>query len=313
MLIHRNLTSFPSVVSPVVTVGMFDGVHIGHHRVLEDVVTLAQQNNTASVVVTFEPHPRLVLEGVDSGFRLLTTLDEKSRLLENAGIDHLVLLPFTKELASLSPEEFVIGVLVNALNASIIVMGPDHHFGKGRSGNMETVAHLASQYHFEVKEVLPQDREDVKISSTQIRKALMAGDMDTAWLFLGYPYPLSGRVVEGEKIGRTIGFPTVNIESHPYKLIPANGVYAVLAEYKNRPLEGMCNIGFRPTVMGQNLTIEVNLFDFDEDIYNEEIRIAFMEKIRDEMKFGNLNLLKEQLSKDKVSVKEALKFDASKR
>ncbi|MHC1706655.1 MAG: bifunctional riboflavin kinase/FAD synthetase [Bacteroidales bacterium] len=308
MLIHRNLTTFPSTVTPVLTVGMFDGVHIGHHKVLENVVSLAQKHQTASVVVTFEPHPRIILNGVDNGFRILTTLDEKARLMENAGIDHLVVLPFNDELAGLSPEEFVIGVLVNALNAGIIVMGPDHHFGKGRTGGLETVKQLAEKYNFEVREIPSQDLEDVKISSTQIRKALNQGDLDKAWLFLGYPYPISGRVVEGEKIGRTIGFPTLNIEPHPNKLIPAHGVYAVFAEYKGQPFEGMCNIGFRPTVKGENLTIEVNLFGFDEEIYDEEIRIAFMEKIRDEIRFNNLEELKAQLIKDRLAAQQALRF-----
>lgn len=308
MLIHKNLTTFPSTVNPVLTVGMFDGVHVGHHKVLEKVVTIAQKNHTASVVVTFEPHPRLVLEGESSGFRILSTLDEKARLMENAGIDHLVVLPFTLELAGLSPEEFVIGVLVNALNAGVIVMGPDHHFGKGRSGSLETVALLAKQYHFEVISISSQDQENVKVSSTQIRKALAVGDLDRAWLFLGYPYPLSGLVVEGEKIGRTIGFPTINLQPDPFKLIPAKGVYAVLAEHRGKALKGMCNIGFRPTVNGQNLTIEVNLFDFDEDIYQDEIRIAFMEKIRDEKKFSSLEELKAQLQKDKLAADKALKI-----
>lgn len=306
MLIHRNLTTFPSTVSPVLTVGMFDGVHVGHHKVLENVVNLAGKHKTASVVVTFEPHPRLFFQGPDSTFRLLSTLEEKANLMEDAGIDHLVVLPFSKELAGLSPEEFVIGVLVNALNAGIIVMGPDHHFGKERMGGMETVAQLARQYHFEVKQIPSQDQEDVKVSSTQIRKALAVGDLDRAWLFLGYPYPLSGRVVEGDKIGRTIGFPTINLEPHPYKLIPGNGVYAVLAEHRGRPFDGMCNIGYRPTRNGDSLTIEINLFDFDEEIYNEEIRIAFMELIREEKKFDTLDDLKKQLERDKKKVKEAL-------
>lgn len=309
MNIHTSLSTFPSSLSPVVTVGMFDGVHIGHHSVLQQVVRLAEESGTESVVVTFDPHPRHVLDYQADVFKILTTVDEKARLMEDIGIQHLVVLPFHLELAAMSPEEFAIGVLVNGLNASHIVMGPDHHFGRNRQGSLETLRGLAEQYHFEVHQLSPQLVENAKVSSTEIRKALAAGDLDRAWLFLGYPYPLSGKVVEGDKIGRSIGFPTLNLDVPPEKLIPGNGVYAVLAEFGQATYEGMCNIGVRPTVYGDHLTVEVNLFGFDREIYGETVRVAFMEKIRDERKFGSLHELRLQLENDRETVKDALKTE----
>ena len=306
MQLHHNLSSFPQDINPVVTVGMFDGVHRGHLTVIDRVVNLAQDSGVPSVVVTFEPHPRLFFQGEESGFKLLSTLEEKTSLIENAGIDHLVVLPFNQALSTLTPEEFVVGVLVNGLNASVVVMGPDHHFGKGRQGGLETLNMLATDYNFRVEQISTQEMEEVKVSSTRIREALAAGDLDRAWLFLGYPYPLSGTVIMGDKIGRTMGFPTVNLSISPDKLIPANGVYAVLAEHRSKALQGMCNIGMRPTVFGDKLTIEVNLFDFNEVIYGEEVRIAFMEKIRDERKFENLDALKHQLELDRSSALKIL-------
>ncbi len=307
MQIHRNLSTFPSTLSPVVTVGMFDGVHLGHRKILDRLVSLARERSTRSVVVTFEPHPKLVLGTANEEFNLLTTLEEKIRLIENTGVEHLVVLPFTPELSGLSPEAFVVGVLVNALNADYIVMGPDHQFGKGREGGIEVLSDLSEQYHFTVEKLTSQDIEDSKVSSTRIRKALAGGDLDRAWLFLGYPYLMSGQVVEGDRKGRTIGFPTINLETHPNKLIPGNGVYAVYAEYQNEAFDGMCNIGFRPTLDGKKLTIETNIFDFDKDIYGEQVTIGFMEKIRSEKKFENLDALAAQLRSDKEKALQILR------
>lgn len=301
MRVYNDLNNI-SVSKPVVTIGTFDGVHLGHHKVLDKLKEIADQTGGESVVFTFYPHPRQVLTPDEHNLRLLTTLDEKIELLSQAGIDHLIVYPFTLEFAKLSYSEFVKSVLVDQIHTSTLVVGYDHRFGKNREGSYDDLKKCADLYGFNIVKLDVLLEDEVNISSTRIRNALESGDIRQATRYLGYHYTLHGRVVEGQQLGRTIGFPTANIESSEvHKLIPGYGVYAVFAIVDGIRYKGMMNIGTRPTFNNNadKRSIEVNLFDFDGHIYGTAITLVFVDKIRDERKFPDKEALVRQLYLDR--------------
>jgi len=300
--IHRDLNNFYAQ-NPVLTVGTFDGVHLGHRKIIARLHDLAKAINGESVIFTFDPHPRKIVAPAETNLRLLTTLDEKIELFEQSGIDHLIIYPFTPEFAQLTYEEFVEQILVGQIYTKSLVVGYDHKFGKGRQGDFEFLKNCADRLGFQIEKLDVLLMNESNISSTKIREAIQIGDFDTANAYLGYPFALHGTVVEGQKLGRLIQFPTANIEaSDPDKIIPGYGVYAVQAKVLNQTYIGMLNIGSRPTVNhnADQRTVEVNLFDFDSDIYGEHLELVFFRKLREEQKFDSLDALKEQLAKDRV-------------
>ena len=302
MKIHRDLNSFYAQ-NPVLTIGTFDGVHLGHQKIIARLHDLAKAKNGESVIFTFDPHPRKVLAPGESNLRLLTTMDEKIRLFEQSGIDHLIIYPFTPEFAQLTYEEFVEKILVDQIHTKFLVVGYDHKFGKNREGGFEFLKNCADRLGFQIEKLDVLLMNESNISSTKIREAIQHGDFETANAFLGYSFTLHGTVVEGQKLGRQIQFPTANIEaSDPDKIIPGYGVYAVEVNIDNKIYQGMLNIGSRPTVNhnADHRSIEVNLFDFDSDIYGEPLELIFFKKLRDEQKFSSLEALKNQLFRDKA-------------
>lgn len=290
----------------IVTIGTFDGVHIGHQKIIKRLIKVSKERHLKSVVLTFFPHPRMVLQK-NSKIKLLNTIKEREEILSSLGLDQMVTKTFTKEFANLSARDFVKTVLVDALNAKYIIIGYDHQFGKNRSANINDLKAFGNEFGFEVEEISAQDVKEVSVSSTKIRAALQEGDIATANAFLGYPYFITGKVIKGKGLGKQIGFPTANIEiEEDYKLIPKDGVYVIKALVNNKTVFGMMNIGTNPTVDGSHRTIEVNLFDFDADIYDEIIKVEFLERIRDEYKFDSLELLQAQLKKDKITATKIL-------
>lgn len=301
MKIYNCIKDFQPVENPVVTIGTFDGVHLGHQAIFRKMVEEAAEIDGETVVITFYPHPRIVL-GLDSQkLRFINTQERKINRIEEAGIDYLVIIPFTKEFSAIGSEDFIRDYVVEKVHPVKIITGYDHHFGKDREGGFDLLTEMGNKYDFEVEKVEAQQANDVAISSTKIRKLLETGKVRAANGFLGYEYAINGNVVKGKSIGRDIGFPTANIEvADEYKLIAANGVYACRVQYMSRIYKGMSNIGYRPTINGSDLTIEVNIFDFDQQLYGEELIIYFVDRMRDERKFKDLNALKQQLVKDKV-------------
>ena len=308
MKIYNCIKDFQPVENPVVTIGTFDGVHIGHQSIFRKMVEDANKINGETVVITFFPHPRIVL-GLDSeNLRFINTQERKINRIEEAGIDYLIIIPFTKEFASISSEDFIRDFVVEKVHPVKIVTGYDHQFGKNRQGDFDMLAEMGEKFNFEVERVDVQEANDIAISSTKIRKLLEAGKVNAANGLLGYEYAINGNVVRGKAIGRDIGFPTANIEvSDEYKLIAAVGVYACRVQYMGRMYKGMSNIGYRPTIDHGELTIEVNIFNFDQQLYGEEIIIYFVDRMRDERKFESLDALKEQLVKDKIKALNILK------
>ncbi len=308
MKIHNGIENPINVTNAVVTIGTFDGVHIGHQKIIARLKEVATQHGGETVLITLYPHPRMVLFPDDNDLQLLSTQDEKTDLLRKYGIDHLVVIPFSKEFARLTSLEFVRDILVDKIGVKSLVIGYDHHFGRNREGSIEQLRELAPQFHFEVEEIPAQDIDHVNVSSTKIREALLNGEVETAKQYLGHTYSLQGTVVEGDKLGRTIGYPTANIEiGDKHKLIPADGVYAVHVLVGNERFGGMLNIGYRPTVEGKKRTTEVNIFDFERDLYGQQLKIEFEARLRNEQKFTGLDALKEQLAQDKVNALAALK------
>lgn len=299
MDIHLDITGF-SAVKPVVTIGMFDGVHIGHRSVLEYVRTRAKSLGGQSTVLTFWPHPRICFEGSATKLRYITTLEEKAELIADCGIDHLVLKAFTLDFAKLTPEEYVKSVLVDGLRAHTVIVGYDHNFGYRAEGNFALLQKLGAKYGINVEQLPALSTNGINVSSTKIREAVLSGNISLATTYLGHPYLLTGTVVDGRKLGRTIGFPTANIEiNDTMKLIPANGVYVVEAKVKGALQQGVMNIGIKPTVeIFAKQTLEVFLFDFGEDIYGEMVTVRLLKKLRDEIKFASLDELKAQIGKD---------------
>ncbi|MGV3538977.1 MAG: bifunctional riboflavin kinase/FAD synthetase [Rufibacter sp.] len=300
MNVIRELSQFPALPHAVVTSGTFDGVHVGHQKILARLTEMARQCNGQSVVITYWPHPRTVLNPNDDSLRLLSTIEERIEALENFGVDYLLILPFTKEFAQLTSEEYIQQILLTTLQTKKLVIGYDHRFGKNREGGFEYLQQNASRYGFEVEEIPRQDIDEVGVSSSKIRTALEKGDVETAARYLGRPYTLTGKVVEGKKLGRTLGYPTANLQ--PYdrlKLVPAIGIYAVLVKTGLGEFKGMLSIGTNPTVNGTSQTIEVNLFDFDADLYGQDITLSFMAYMRAEEKYDSLEELIQQLHRDK--------------
>ena len=286
------------------TIGTFDGVHIGHQKILKHVVTLAKKQGYIPVVLTLFPHPRMVLQKDDS-IKLLNTINERIEILKSFGIEDVIVKEFTKEFANLSAEEYVKNILVDELNTKQIVIGYDHHFGKNRSANIKDLKAFAKQYNFKVEEISAQDIKEVTVSSTKIRNALDKGEVALANSFLGYNFFITGRVIKGKGLGRTIDFPTANISiKESYKLIPNDGVYVIQSQIENKTVFGMMNIGTNPTVDGKTRSIEVHFFDFNADIYHTELKIEFLKRLRSEQKFESLDALKLQLITDIVNVCE---------
>lgn len=312
MKIYSGLEHDFSIRRPVVTPGTFDGVHIGHRKIIERIQQKAKEINGESVVLTFEPHPRLVLFPEDNQLRLLTTLDEKLHLLEQTGVNHVVVIPFNLEFSRLTATSYVENILVNRLHTQCLVIGYDHQFGRNREGSIEQLQKLAPKFGFEVEEIPPQDIDDIKVSSTKIRNALLAGDIQTANTFLTYPYNFEGMVVKGNQIGRTLGYPTANIQpTDSLKLIPGIGIYAVQIDIQGKIHGGMMSIGKRPTVEDtEQITIEVHVFDWSEDLYGQRIRIFMLAKMRNEEKYNGLGELKQQLILDEKQARELLKKNA---
>ncbi|MEQ8244011.1 bifunctional riboflavin kinase/FAD synthetase [Fulvivirga sp.] len=306
MNIYHRLEDFKPLNFAVVTSGTFDGVHVGHQQILKRVNEVAKANNGESVLITYWPHPRLVLYPDDTELRLLNTFEEKADLLREQGIDHLLRIPFTKEFSQLTSEQFIQKVLIQTINTKKLVIGYDHRFGNNREGRFEQLKANSVNYGFEVEEIPKQEVDHVGVSSTKIRNSLLQGEVDQANDLLGSEYSMVGRVVKGEKIGRIIGFPTANLEIEMrHKLIPADGAYAVKVVSNRTTYNGMLNIGYRPTVNGKVKSIEVHIFDFANDIYGENLKILFVKRIRAEQKFADIETLKTQLEIDK---KESLKI-----
>ncbi len=305
MKIYHGIEEYRKVKNPVVSVGTFDGVHIGHSKILERVVRLADECEGESVVITFHPHPRLVIHPDSKNLKFINTLEKKYELIGKNGIDHLVIIPFTVEFASTGAENFIKKILFKKIGVHKLVLGYDHHFGKNREGSFEELLTLAKDLGFGVEQIPVQDINEIAVSSTKIRNALKEGNIVLANTLLGYEYSITGTVVGGQKIGRGIGFPTANIElNDEYKLITAIGVYACRVKWGNKSFLGMSNIGHRPTINKGELTIEVHIFDFDEEIYGETITIYFVDRIRDEEKFESLDALRQQLIQDQETVKK---------
>ncbi len=307
MKLYRNLEEFLPLSNAVVTTGTFDGVHIGHQTVLNQLKSVAEKNNGESVVLTFFPHPRMVLYPDETNIKLINTIEERIELLEKECIDHLIVHPFSYEFSRISSLEFVRNILVNQIGTKKLVIGYDHRFGRNREGAFEHLKDFGPLYGFDVEEIPALEVQQINVSSTKIRHSLEIGEIIAANEFLGRPFFITGKVEQGNQVGRKIDYPTANIFiEEDYKLIPAQGVYAIKAKVKNKIFDGMLNIGVRPTVNGSNNTIEVHLFDFSEDIYGEQIRVYFYHRIRDEKKFNSLEELKHQLDEDRETAQRLL-------
>jgi riboflavin kinase/FMN adenylyltransferase len=305
--IYNSIASYNSSKKTIVTIGTFDGVHIGHQKIIEKLTQNAKNLDCESLVLTFFPHPRMVLQG-NSDIKLLNTIDEKALLLEKAGVDNLIIHPFDQAFSRLTAEEFVSKVLVDAFHVKKIIIGHDHRFGRNRTATINDLELFGKQFDFEVEQISVQEINEVAVSSTKIRTALEAGNVALANTYLGYKYLLSGIVSLGKQLGRTIGFPTANIQiQESYKLIPKQGVYIVKSTINDNVVFGMMNIGFNPTVNGSKLSVEVHFLDFDSDLYDKTLVISVLERIREEQKFDSIDDLKEQLKRDKEYVISFLK------
>lgn len=304
--VFNSVQSFKSTKKTIVTLGTFDGMHIGHQAILNKLKLQKKIYGYQTLVLTFFPHPRMVLK-TDHQISLLNTIDERVKLIDQFGIDHLVVQEFTQDFANLSAEEFVKTVLVDQFNIGKIIIGYDHRFGKNRSADIHDLIEFGKKYHFDVEQISAEELNDVSVSSTKIRNALNVGNVALAKTYLGYPYMVSGKVVSGKQLGRTIGYPTANIQvAEDYKLIPAIGVYVVGVTVKDNDFYGMLSVGTNPTVGGTEKTVEVYIFDFNDTIYDEEITVRFLTKIRDEEHFGSIDLLIEALKNDEVFSRDFL-------
>jgi riboflavin kinase / FMN adenylyltransferase len=303
--IFNSIKSFNATKPTIVTIGTFDGVHLGHQKIVTQITKNAHALNCESLVLSFFPHPRMVLqEGTE--MKQLNTLNEKISLLDNLGIDNLVVHPFDKEFSRLTAEEFVKKVLVDVFKIKKIIIGHDHRFGRNRTATIDDLINFGETYGFEVEQISAKEINEVSISSTKIRNALLEGNIELATNFLGYDYSLTGIIIKGKQLGRTIGYPTANITiEEDYKLIPNNGVYIAKSVLNGKTVFGMMNIGTRPTVDGTKQTIEINFFDFKQDLYGQKITISLLHRMRSEQKFESIDALKNQLGKDK---KTALAF-----
>lgn len=303
--IFNSIKSFNATKPTIVTIGTFDGVHLGHQKIVAQITKNADALNCESLVLTFFPHPRMVLQE-STEMKQLNTLNEKIALLDNLGIDNLVVHPFDKEFSRLTAEEFVKKVLVDVFKIKKIIIGHDHRFGRNRTATIDDLINFGETYGFEVEQISAEEINEVSISSTKIRNALLEGNIELAANYLGYDYSLTGIIFKGKQLGRTIGYPTANITiEEDYKLIPNNGVYIAKSVLNGKTVFGMMNIGTRPTVDGTKQTIEINFFDFKQDLYGQKITISLLHRMRSEQKFESIDALKNQLGKDK---KTALAF-----
>jgi riboflavin kinase/FMN adenylyltransferase len=306
-LIRENLKDYNSTKPSVITIGTFDGVHIGHKKIINQLTSISSKNNLISILLSFFPHPKMVLQN-DNELKLINTIQEKEGLLNSLNLDYLIIKDFTKEFSRLSALEFVRDILVNKLNAKHIIIGYDHHFGRNRTANIEQLKEFGELYDFKVTEILAQDIDDIAISSTKIRKALINGEITLANKFLGYNFFFSGNVVHGNNIGKTISFPTANIKiDAPYKLVPKNGVYIVKTTIDNQITFGMMNIGYNPTFNGKQKSIEIHFINFNKNIYDKTLTIEMILRIRNEIKFNTVDDLKKQLEQDKLSTLNYIK------
>jgi len=298
--IFHSLCDFSLTKNTIITIGTFDGVHIGHRKILEKIIHNAKELDCESLVLTFFPHPRMVLQE-NSSVKLLHTMEEKRTLLQKIGIENLIIHPFNKEFSQLTAEEFVKEILIDQLQIQKIIIGHDHRFGRNRTADINDLISFGEKYGFEVEQISAQEIDEIAVSSTKIRNELINGTISLANEYLGYNYFFSGTVVQGQQLGRTIGFPTANIHiKEDYKLIPKNGVYIIKSYLNEVLIYGIMNIGNRPTVNGLNQTIEVHFIDFDKDLYGQEVTIEVVEFIREELKFDSLESLKNQIQKDKI-------------
>lgn len=301
-----DITTFTTQQPTVLTIGTFDGVHLGHQKIVERVVTTARQEGLLATVFTFFPHPRMVVQH-DKGLKLIHTLEEKKQLLQQLGVDLLVVQPFNEAFAQLTAEEFVSTILVEHLNVKKVIIGYDHRFGRNRTANIDDMRLFGKKYGFAVEEISVQEVDEVSVSSTKIREALNKGDVTTAEHYLGTPYSLTGRVVHGLKLGRTLGYPTANIQvTEDYKLIPKDGVYAVYSYIGGCKVYGMMSIGKNPTIEGKGASIEVYFFDFNSNLYDQKLTIEFVQYLREEQKFATIDLLKKQLQDDETAARKAI-------
>lgn len=299
MKIYKSLSKFKSVNKTFVTIGTFDGVHVGHKKVLKNLIKDAHKKKSETILLTFFPHPRIVLQK-DAGIKLINTIDERIDLLEAIGLDHLIIQKFTKKFSNQSALEFVRNVIVNSLNTRKLFVGYDHQFGKNREGNFDQLQDYGLSYEFSVKEISQKELDAITISSTKIRKALEEGYIEKANQYLGYNFMLTGKVIKGQNLGEKIGFPTANIFiKESYKLIPKTGAYIVRSTIKGVKVYGMMNIGYRPTVSGKHQTIEIHFFDLNKDLYDKKIKVEVLKFLRNEKKFDSVDELKEQLQLDK--------------
>jgi riboflavin kinase / FMN adenylyltransferase len=298
--VHRDLKSLPDFVNAVITIGTFDGVHLGHQQIIRLLKSEAAAISGETVIITFHPHPRKIVAGGKREIKTLNTLEEKIERLNVHGVEHLVVVPFTEAFANQPAEDYVKNFLVDKFHPHTIIIGYDHKFGKGREGDYHLLEDLGEKYNYVVKEIPEHVLNEIIISSTKVRDAISNCDILTANSFLGYDYFFEGTVIQGNKLGRTLGFPTANLFiNNEEKLVPGNGVYAVDVQLEDEVYKGMMNIGVRPTVDGTNKVIEVNIFDFDRDIYGKILRVFVKFFLRGEQKFNSLEQLKEQLLKDK--------------
>lgn len=304
--IFHSINDFSSPKKTILTLGTFDGVHIGHKKILEKITQNTENEKYESLVLTFFPHPRMILQE-ESAIKLLNTITEKIDLLEKTGIENLVIHPFDESFSRLTAEEFVREILVEQFHIQKIIIGHDHRFGRNRTANIDDLIDFGKKYGFEVEQISAQEINEISVSSTKIRNALEEGDIVLANKYLGYEYFLTGTIIKGKQLGRTIGFPTANLKiEENYKLIPRNGVYIVSSIINNKTVFGMMNIGFNPTVNGENQTIEIHFFDFEADLYHQKITVSLLHRIRSEQKFDSVVLLKEQLEKDRNYAKAFL-------
>ena len=307
MIIKKTLADNSGTGFSVVTIGTFDGVHVGHRKILERLIESARANNLKSTLLTFFPHPRMVLQQ-DADIKLINTLDEKIAILEKSGLDQLIIYPFTREFSRLTAIEFVRDIIVDKLRARKVIIGYDHRFGRNRTATIKDLREYGETYEFDVEEIGVEEVDAVSVSSTKIRRALEEGDMETANQYLGYDFMLTGEVVKGKGLGKQMRYPTANLHiAETYKLIPAKGVYVVKSEIDEKVVYGMMNIGLNPTVNGDRQSIEIHFFDFDRDIYGKKIRIDMLKRLRDEVRFDSVESLVLQLHKDKENALEYLR------
>ena len=304
MKVYHDIKDFRKIPNAIVTIGTFDGVHLGHQAVFKQMVDKARQIGGETVVITFFPHPRIVISPNDNRLRLITSQEDKIEHLRRSNIDNLIIINFTKEFSHTSSEDFIKDYVVRYIQPAILVIGYDHHFGSNRSGDFDTLSKLGMEFHFAVEKINEQDIEDITISSTKIRSALQQGDIKLANKLLGYSYSTSGIVTHGDSIGRTLGFPTANISIKPeYQLIEKTGVYATIAKVDGKDYPSMTYIGRRPTISnGLPTSTETYIMDFDGDLYGKEILVTFVDRVRDEMTFDNLERLKSQIQGDKATI-----------